>query len=47
MQCPFYIKIQANSNGQRLVVKHLSSDHNHEINQVTSFIWLLKTAIFL
>ena len=34
MQCPFYIKIGTTQDEQRLVIKLIINEHNHEVSQV-------------
>ena len=34
MECPFYIKLRATSDGKKLYVKEMNGENNHELSQV-------------
>ena len=34
MKCPFNVKVSCSPDGQRLVIKSMNDQHNHEVNQV-------------
>lgn len=33
-ECPFIIKIRTSGDGQKLCVKEISGEHNHELSKV-------------
>ena len=37
MECPFIIRLKTIGNGQKLFVKSMNSEHNHEINKVRQY----------
>ena len=37
MECPFIIRLKTTDNGQKLFVKSMNSEHNHEINEVRQY----------
>lgn len=36
-ECPFSMKICASSDGNRLIIKHINENHNHELNKVNNY----------
>ena len=34
MKCPFNVKVGYSADGQRLIIKSMDGEHNHEIDQV-------------
>lgn len=32
--CPFVIKVRTTADGQKLYIKEMSGDHNHELSEV-------------
>ena len=37
MECPFIIRLKTTDNGQKLFVKSMNSEHDHEINKVRHY----------
>ena len=39
--CPFVIKVRVTKDGQKLYVKEISGEHNHELSEVKTIIIIL------
>ena len=44
MNCPFNVKVKCSQDGQRLVIKSMNDQHNHEANQVF-YIYLMHQVL--
>ena len=39
MCCPFTVKVKCNSGGDLLTVTSMVSNHNHDINKITGYLF--------
>ena len=40
--CPFRIKVRATKDGQKLYIKEISGEHNHELSEVKIIVYVTK-----
>ena len=40
--CPFRIKVKATKDGQKLYIKEISGEHNHELSEVKIIVYVTK-----
>ena len=44
--CPFVIKVRATRDGQKLYVKEISGEHNHELSEVKIIVDVTNMVIY-
>ena len=43
--CPFVIKVRATKDGQKLYIKEISGEHNHELSEVRIIVYVTNVVI--
>ena len=44
--CPFVIKVRATKDGQKLYIKEIFGEHNHELSEVRIIVYVTKMFIY-